>query len=148
MIALTAVPSLSIAQTNDSTSTAVSATSSNTASVTFYRPKRFTGSGLTPSVYVDGKEVLRLDNGRYYTIQLPVGKHTIESSMKKHAPLEVELKAGESAFFEMVILTGNWRGGGRLVPVSADEAQEAMKKLKPLDAKWVMKNDQAEPATR
>jgi hypothetical protein len=29
------------------------------ASATFYRPKRFIGSALTPSVYVDGRQVVR-----------------------------------------------------------------------------------------
>jgi len=32
----------------------------------------------------------------------------------------------------MVILTGNWRAGGRLLQVDAGEAQKVMAKLKPL----------------
>ena len=115
----------------------VIAQASNTASVTLYRPKRFSGSGLTPSIHMDGKQILRLDNGRYYTIEVSAGKHTFESSMKKHAPVEIELKPGESFYLEMLILPGTWRGGGRLTPTSEGEAKEAMKKLKPLDAKWV-----------
>jgi hypothetical protein len=35
----------------------------------------------------------------------------------------------------MVILTGNWRGGGRLLAVDAKEAQPQVAKLKPLDEK-------------
>jgi len=119
--------------------TAALAQTEDKASATFYRPKRFMWSGLTPSIYVDGKQVLRLDNGRYYTLRLPAGKHTLDSSMKKHAPLEVELKAGESAYFEMVLLGGMWRGGGRLIPTPESNAKEAIAKLKPLDAKWVSK---------
>jgi hypothetical protein len=54
----------------------------------------------------------------------------------KHEPdLEVEVKAGETLYLEMVLLPGNWRGGGRLVPVSADDAKTALLKLQPLDRK-------------
>jgi len=35
----------------------------------------------------------------------------------------------------MVILTGNWRGGGRLLAVDSKEAQQQVAKLKPLDEK-------------
>lgn len=104
--------------------------------IVFYRPKRFTGSALTPSIYVDGKQVARLDNGRYFSLPVDPGQHEITSSMK-HAPLELTPKPGETIYLEMVILMGTWRGGGRLIPAPADDAQSAIKKLKPLDQKWV-----------
>ncbi len=56
----------------------------------------------------------------------------------KHAPLEIELKAGEAQYMEMVILPGTWRGGGRIIPAPAEDSLEAIKKLKPLDKNWVM----------
>jgi hypothetical protein len=115
-----------------------SATSTDEASsaLVFYRPKRFTGSGLTPSVYVNGEQVARLDNGRYFVVKLKPGTYKIESSMK-HDPLELEVKAGKQQFLEMVILAGNWRGGGRFIPTGESDAREALKKLKALDQKWV-----------
>ena len=117
--------------------TTPSATTDSTDSVTlvFYRPKRFTGSGLTPSVFVNSEQIARLDNGRFFVLSVKPGTYKIESSMK-HDPLETEVKAGKTQFFEMVILTGNWRGGGRLIPTGEGDAREAIKKLKPLDAKW------------
>jgi len=33
---------------------------------------------------------------------------------------------------QMVVVTGNWRGGGRLLQVDAAEAQKVITKLKPL----------------
>lgn len=101
--------------------------------VVVYRPGKYVGSALKPSVYVDGNEVGRLKNGRYITLQLAPGKHDLESSMKKAAPLEVAVKPNETVYLEMVILTGNWRGGGRLIPVGEDEAKTALLKLKPSD---------------
>lgn len=107
------------------------------ALLVFYRPNRFSGSALTPSVYVNGEQVARLDNGRYFSLRIPAGRYEVSSSMK-HAPLLIEVKPREVAFLEMVILPGNWRGGGRLIPAPAEDARAALQKLKPLDKKWIM----------
>ncbi|MFB3813768.1 MAG: DUF2846 domain-containing protein [Terriglobales bacterium] len=109
----------------------------NDSLVVFFRPKRFTGGGLTPSVYVDGQQIARLDNGRYFSLHVTSGKHQISSSMK-HSPLDLQLKPGETVYLEMVILAGNWRGGGRFIPASAEDALKGIKKLKPLDSKWIV----------
>ena len=114
---------------------AVAAPKDATATLVIYRPKRFYGSGLTPSVYIDGEEVARMDNGRYFVVTAKPGTLKITSSMK-HDPLPVEAKAGQIQYLEMAIMTGTWKGGGRLIPTPAAEAQEALKKLKPLDQKW------------
>ena len=111
------------------------ASADQTATFVFYRPKRFYGSGLTPSVYVDGVEMARMDNGRYFVLTVKPGTIKLSSSMK-HDPTPTEAKAGKIEYFEMVILTGTWKGGGRLIPTPAADAKEALKKLKPLDKKW------------
>jgi hypothetical protein len=105
--------------------------------VVVYRPGKYVGSALKPSVYVDGNQAARLGNGRYISLQLAPGKHNFDSSMKKAAPLEVDVKSNETVYLEMVILTGNWRGGGRLIPVGQGEAKNALLKLKPLDENHV-----------
>lgn len=104
--------------------------------VVFYRPKRFIGSGLTPSVYVDGQQVARLDNGRYFSLPLSPGKHEITSSMK-HASLSIDVRNNETVYLEMVILAGNWRGGGRFIPAPSKDALGVIEKIKPLDRKWI-----------
>jgi len=109
----------------------------NQALLVFFRPKRFTGFGLTPSVYVDGQQVARLDNGRFFSLPVKPGPHEVNSSMK-HSALVVEVKPGETLFLEMVILTGTWRGGGRLITAPDADAQATVKKLKPLDRKWIL----------
>ena len=103
--------------------------------VVVFRPSKFIGSALKPSVYVDGNQAARLENGRYVSLQLSPGKHNFESSMKKTGALEVDVKPKETVYLEMVILPGNWRGGGRLVPAAEDDAKMAILKLKPSDAK-------------
>lgn len=103
--------------------------------VVVYRASKYVGSALKPSVYVDGSEVGRLKNGRYMSFRLAPGKHSFESSMKKEPALGVEVKSNETVYLEMVLLPGNWRGGGRLVPVAQEDAKNALLKLKPLDEK-------------
>ena len=68
------------------------------ATLVFYRPKRFVGSALTPSVYLNGEQVARLDNGRYFVIEVAPTHYKIESSMK-HNPLPVEAKPNQVLFF-------------------------------------------------
>jgi hypothetical protein len=123
-------------QANDQSAVRKS-TSDRTATIVFYRPKRFYGSGLTPSVYVNGEQVARLDNGRFFVLPVVPGNFKIESSMK-HDPLDIDLAAGKVQYLEMVILSGNWRGGGRFIPTSSSDGRDAIKKLKPLDKHWVM----------
>jgi len=107
--------------------------------IVFFRPRRFTGSALAPSVYVDGQQVARLDNGRYFSFRVPSGKHSISSSMKE-SPLDLDLKSGQAVYLEMVILVGTWRGGGRYIPAPTEDALPEIKKLKPLDANRVKRS--------
>jgi hypothetical protein len=112
--------------------------------VTIYRVKKFTGSALKPSIYADGRQVARLQNGCYFTINLLPGHHVFGSTAKG-ADLELDIKAGEKHYIEMVILPGTWRGGGRLVPVSEEDAKAAIKKLKPSDHEFVFAQEPGEP---
>jgi hypothetical protein len=124
----------------------VSAVAQN-GTVVIYRPSKFVGSALKPSVYVDGGQIARLENGRYVSLQLSAGKHNFESSMKKTAPLEVDVKPNATVYLEMVLLPGNWRGGGRLIPVGEDDAKTALLSLKPSDRKQIIVADSAAQST-
>jgi len=109
----------------------------NEALLVYYRPNRWAARGLTPGVKLDGREIARLDNGRYFSILVEPGIHQSRSSMKRHAPVEVNAKAGDVIYFEMVLLPGTWKSGGRLIPTPAADALDAIRKLKPLGHKWV-----------
>jgi hypothetical protein len=102
---------------------------SNKAEITFFRPWKYVGSARTPSLYIDGKQILRMDNGRYYTIELTAGEHVLQTAIKKYAPITVKLNPGDHLYFWMAANLGPW---------PADLAQEKIRKLKPLDAKWVI----------
>jgi len=102
------------------------------ATIIFFREHHLTGSALKPSIYVDGKEVDRLANGRWFSVHADPGKHQLQSSAKNEPATVIETVAGATTYVQMVILTGNWRGGGRLLQVDSGEAQKVIAKLKPL----------------
>ena len=137
-----ALPLVASSQQQSSTSSAVTTPApvelrldvdkSKDSTIVFFREAHFAGSALKPSIYVDGKEADRLVNGRWFSVHAEPGKHELQSSAKNQPATVIETKAGETAYVQMVIVTGNWRGGGRLMQVDSTDAQKAISKLKPL----------------
>src|SRR5689334_21943777 len=87
------------------TETAAPETPANTATaskdsqvtVYIYRYKQFVGSALSPSVYCDEGELARMENGRFFAVKLPAGKHTFRSN-DKQSGVEVDLKSGQDYY--------------------------------------------------
>ena len=100
------------------------------AKLVFFREGHFTGSALKPSIYVDGKETMRLANGRWFSVEVEPGKHNLGSSAKNEPETVVNVAPNETAYVEMVITMGTWRGGGRLITVDPGEAEPKVRKLK------------------
>jgi hypothetical protein len=105
------------------------------STVVVFRRSAFTGSALKPSVYVDGNQAARLENGHYFSLRVTAGKHTFGSTAKNDALLEVAVNPSQTVYLEMIIVTGGWHGGGRLIPVGQDEAMSALARLKTQDGK-------------
>jgi hypothetical protein len=105
------------------------------STVVVFRRSAFTGSALKPSVYVDGNQAARLENGHYLSLQVTAGKHTFGSTAKNDASLEVAVNPSQTVYLEMIIITGGWHGGGRLIPVGQDDAMSALARLKTQDGK-------------
>jgi hypothetical protein len=53
------------------------------ATVYVYRYKQFVGSALAPLIYCDGAELVRMENGRYFTANLEPARHTLTSNDKQ-----------------------------------------------------------------
>src|SRR5882724_6373869 len=102
------------------------------STIVFFRAHHFTGSALKPSIYLAAKEMYRLTNGHWFSVHAEPGKHQLQSSAKNEPATVIETVAGETIYVQMVILTGNWRGGGRLLQVDAGDAKKVVAKLKPL----------------
>jgi hypothetical protein len=102
------------------------------STIIFFREGHFAGSALKPSVYLDGKELDRLANGRWFSVHVPAGKHELQSSAKNEPSTAIETAAGQTTYVQMIVVTGTWRGAGRLLQVSPADAQKVVAKLKPL----------------
>lgn len=98
------------------------------AAVYIYRYKQFNGAALEPSIFVDDHEVARMDNGRYFILQVPGGTHSFRSN-DKQSGIEIEMKPGEMHFVRVEIATGFLKGHGRLVHMMPDQGRFEIKKL-------------------
>jgi hypothetical protein len=117
------------------TTNAVSAdTKELTAKVYIYRYKQFVGGALAPSVYCDDVQLARMDNGRYFMVMIPAGKHTFRSN-DAQSGMDLNLKSGQEYFLRVEIATGFMKGRGRLVLMPREQASYELRsaKLKPLD---------------
>lgn len=112
------------------------------ATVHIYRYKQFVGSALAPSIYCDGAELARMENGRYFTAKLEPGKHTLTSN-DKQSGIDLDMKAGEEYFIRVEIAAGFAKGHGRLILVPREQGGYELKadKLKPLDSNKVANKD-------
>jgi hypothetical protein len=106
---------------------------SSKARIYFYRIKQFAGSALEPSVYCDEKELARMDNGRYFAVDLEPGKHTCRMG-DKQTGFEVDLKANEEYYAKITIDPGVFKGHGRLLLLQKEQGAFELKKVKPLGA--------------
>ncbi len=101
-----------------------------------YRPKKFVGSALEPSIFVDGTELARMDNGRFFVVKLAPGKHIVHMTDEKKG-YELNMNAGHTYYFRVGIEAGMWKGGGKILLEDNDKAAAEVKKLKPLDAEKI-----------
>lgn len=127
---------VSVAFAQDAPSTAASSAPQSTnspATVYVYRYKQFVGKALSPSVFCDENELARMENGRYFVVTLPPGKHLFYSN-DKQAGVELDLKPGEKYYIRLEIATGFMKGHGRLVSTVPEQGSYEIKNLKPLDS--------------
>jgi hypothetical protein len=105
------------------------AASSEDATVFIYRPNKWGGRALEPSVFVDETELARMDNGRYFAIKLKPGKHIIRMTddQKGYA---FDMGPGQTYFFRIGIEMGMMKGHGKITLDDRERAVEEIKKLK------------------
>jgi len=98
-----------------------------------YRPGKLVGKALEPSVFVDGVEIGRMDNGRYIVVLLDPGEHRVHMT-QDNKRVDLKLGAGEAAFVRIKIVMGMMKGRGEPVLADEEDAAENLKKLEPLGA--------------
>lgn len=118
------------AQASPSASAAPAATDS--ALLHVYRQRRYAGSSLAPSIYVDDKQVARVGNGRRVTIRLTPGSHTVRSDDKSSA-ISLDAKPGQDYFVRIDEETGFWKGHGKLTLLLPEQGAAEYKLQKPVE---------------
>jgi len=102
--------------------------SSEEATVFIYRPNKWGGRALEPSVFVDETELARMDNGRYFAVKLKPGKHIIRMTDDKKG-YAIDMGPGQTYFFRIGIEMGMWKGHGKITLDDRERAIEEIKKL-------------------
>lgn len=120
-------------------------TSNEQVTVYIYRPKKMLGGALEPSVYCDGVELARMDNGRFFTLKLAPGRHIIHmtSEMKGY---EINMGGGQTYYFRVGIEAGMWKGQGKILLENNDKGTEEVKKIKYLGADKIKDKTLVQPA--
>jgi Protein of unknown function (DUF2846) len=97
-----------------------------------YRARRYAGSALAPSIYVDDKQIARVGNGRHVCIRLSPSSHQIRSDDKSSA-ISLDAKAGQEYYIRIDEETGFWKGHGRLTLVLPEQGSAEYKLQKPIE---------------
>ncbi len=92
------------------------------ATIYFYRPRRFQGSALKPSVFVDDARVGNLHNGDSIKFPLAPGDHRIYST-DKSTGLDLNAKPGETYYVRVDIQVGFWKGHGGVTLVDPQQGK-------------------------
>jgi hypothetical protein len=120
---------------------AKAATSSAKAKVYVYRYKSFESKGVRPSIYVDEKDIARVQDGRAVVLAISPGKHMFRSN-DKQSVVDLEVKGGQSYYIRIDIATGFLKGHGRLTLVAPEQGASEYKRTKPVD-KGMIKDSSA-----
>jgi hypothetical protein len=112
-----------------STEAASAAASAQPVTVYVYRQHKYAGGALEPSVFCDGTELARMDNGRYFVLRLPPGKHLVHMTKEKKG-FAIDMGPGQTFYFRVGIEAGMWKGEGKLTLEDAEKAQPEIKKIK------------------
>lgn len=93
-----------------------------------YRYKQFVGSALEPSVFADDTQLARMDNGRFFIVEVSPGAHTFRAN-DKQSGIALDAKAGTTYYIRVEVVAGFMKGHGRLVLTQPEQGQFEIGKL-------------------
>lgn len=137
-------PVPSIHATSDSkpdnpTESAAQSEIDKTAHIVIYRARHFEGSALKPEVRLDGRQILKLVNGRFFSLDVSPGEHVLTTDQEL-APVRISLSSGQTIYVQGVVRTFRQFSNGRLELFEAvpDDARKQIQDLKPLDRRSLL----------
>jgi hypothetical protein len=101
-----------------------------TAKFYFYRYSMLQGVALRPAVYCDGREVIRMQSGRVFEMDVPSGEHSCYLGDKKSGAV-VKAEPGKDYYFRVFIQPGVLKGYFRLDMMMPEQGRFDIQKLKP-----------------
>jgi hypothetical protein len=121
-----AAPAEAPSTTSAPAAPAPSSTEQTQATIYFYRPRRFVGSALKPSVFVDDARVGRMHNGDSIKISVAPGTHEVYSN-DKSTGLSLEAKAGQTYYVRIDIQVGAFKGHGGVTLMDPQQGKYEIK---------------------
>jgi hypothetical protein len=109
---------------------------SGRAAVIVYRPRNYLGSMLSPTVQIDNKSLVDIDNGRVFIGGISPGRHVFNIE-NENSGTEVTLKPGGKVYLKVEIEPGMWKGRGKLTQVAPEQGEFEAKRLKLIDPKQI-----------
>jgi hypothetical protein len=108
-----------------------------------YRQRRFVGSALAPSIYVDDQQVARVGNGRRFTAKLTPGTHGIRSD-DKSSSVSLDVKPGQDYYIRIDEEAGAWKGHGKLTLLQSEQGKPEYALVKPVEPERRIAKDMLE----
>lgn len=87
---------------------------------------------VAPPVFIDEREVAKLDGQRYFVAHLPAGTHSFRSKDKNKGGVEFELKAGGVYYVRMDMQEGSTVHGAHMVHVPDESGTYEIKEMRPI----------------
>ena len=137
-------PFCAVAQ-NSSPPMKPASTPTETATIYFYRLRLAYGALLKPSIFCDKKQMVRMRNGRFASMTVPSGEHTITSNLPGSGVI-IDFKPGETYYVRLGISTaGLFHGGrGEVFEVTPGQGKFEVNQLKPVEPED-LKHEEAAP---
>jgi len=98
-----------------------------------YRPAELVSKEFRPSIFVDERDVARVQSGRNVILALTPGTHIFRSTDKKDQ-ISIELKAGEKYFVRIEVPTAAVKGHGKVTVVLPEQGMGEFEQTKPDDS--------------
>ena len=103
------------------------------ATVVIYRESNFYGAALRPTVTLNGEDFVNVGNGRVFIGAFRPGHYVFEMDDKKSGT-EVDLTPGKVVYMKVELVTGFWKGGGKLLQMAPEQGAFEAKRLELMPA--------------
>ena len=116
------------------------------ATIYVYRLRDGYAAILKPSVFCDSKQIVRMRNGRFTSIHLAPGSHTITSTFPGNG-VAIDTKPGETYYIRLSMSPATFMHAsrGQVTQVVEGQGKFEVSQLKPVEAEDLKVEEVAQP---